>query len=69
MYFDFKTPFKYRIETWLLHWIELFSSIVVILSFAFLLPTWGVRFVCWFSRRRMNKHHKKENVTDVNPHV
>lgn len=68
MYFDFKTPFKYRIETWFFHWIELFSSIVVILSFAFLLPTWGIRFMCW-SSRRMNKHNKKENVTDVNPHV
>ena len=48
MYFDFKTPFKYRIENWLLHWIELFSSIVVILEFCFFITNMGSIRFCWF---------------------
>lgn len=60
MTIDFKTPFKYRFETWIFHWIDLFATIVCILTFGILLPTWASKFIWWIRRRRMEQYHRKD---------
>jgi len=47
---------RLHLDNWILYWIELFESIIVILTFAFIIPEWSFQYANYLMKRRCKRH-------------
>lgn len=51
-----KDKIIHRWHIWVGAWLDIFSSIVRILTFTAYLPAWDYKYFFWYSKRELKKH-------------
>lgn len=49
---------------WILGWIELFESILKVISLGFISPPWSLNFVFWHTKREGKRAQRENEAVD-----